>query len=109
MMILKDNKYDYYLCNESNFLYLESSYIKKGRWGWWQEDDPVTYTEIYETLQGYELGSYEFLFEEAEWFRHALINGRVSGITPTEEFFKNYKAIAREIKINNILNDLFDD
>jgi hypothetical protein len=109
MIIIADNKYDYYLCNETNSLYLESSYVPRGRWGWWSDDEPTQYNEIYALLEGYELGSYDFLFEEKKWFRHVLINGRRSGITPTELFFRNYKALVREIKINNILDEYNDD
>ena len=109
MTILTDKGDDYYLCNESNFFYLESSYIKINRWSWWDEKETLFYEDIYKILAGYELGSYEFLFNEVKWFQHVLIGGRISGITPTEEFFKNYKALSRDIKIDNILNDIFDD
>ena len=107
MMILKENNYEYYLCNEQNFLYLEISYLKN--WSWWKEEEPLHYKDVYELLLGYELGSYEYLFDEVKWFEHIMINRRISGITPTEEFFKNYKALARDIQIDNIINDFFND
>jgi len=106
MIIIADNQFDYYLCDESNSFYLESCYVPRGRWSWWSDEEPTQYDDVYVLLEGYELGSYDFLFQEAKWFRHVLIRGVKSGITPTEEFFKNYKALARDIKIDIILNDL---
>jgi hypothetical protein len=106
MIIIADNKYDYYLCNEFNSFYL-SPY--KPKYSWYDEEEEViTYSEIYAMLEGYELGSFDYIFNEAKLFEHIIINN-LNAITPTDNFKNYYHAFIRDIKIENIINDIFDD
>jgi len=75
MIIIADNKYDYYLCNEFNSFYLSPYKPKKYRsYNWWDNDEEsINYTKIYTMLEGYELGSYDYIFNEAKFFEHILI------------------------------------
>ena len=66
-MILKDKR-EYYLCDDQNFLYLQPFYG-------------------YDIITGYELGSYNFLFYDMNFFEYT--QGHITGviIVPTNHFF----------------------
>ena len=103
MMILKD-KYEYYLCDDQNFFFLEPFY--SGRvtdYDWFNGIHNIDFRENYDTIAGYELGEYEYLFEEVKFFEYK--QGYITGtiIMPTKHFVDNFKAFVRDIKINDIL------
>ena len=105
MMILKDKR-DFYLCDDFNFFYLESVYKRRGRYDWHWDDNFLDLEDSYNLIAGYELGSHEFLFNDTLKFFEYKTSYKQTGtiITPTYEFMDNFKAWAREIKINDILN-----
>lgn len=109
MMIIKDNS-SYYLCDDNNFLYLESFC---NRWSiehqrykpWYVEDKTIDFREYYEELAEYELGSQDYLLNEVKFFEYKnnyANNG--TSIIATEHFLKDFRAWARQIKINHILD-----
>ena len=104
MMILKD-KNDFYLCDDSNFFYLEAIYRRRGRYDWNWEENFIELWDSYNLIAGYELGSHEFLFDEMRFFEYKTSYKQIGTIiVPTYYFIQNFKAWAREIKINDILN-----
>lgn len=100
MMIIKDG-YEFYLCDEQNFFCLENFYTISTYW----ENKTIDFRDYYEDLQGYELGTLEYLFNE--FFEYKISRGKNGAIIkPIEKFLEKFKAWARDIKINNILEDL---
>jgi hypothetical protein len=92
MRIINEGKYGhiYYLYDESNTFLLNS--IPKG------------FDDIYKSLLLTELGSIEYLFEEAKLFYWTKIGAaRRAAVEPTDELINNAAAWVREIKINSIL------
>lgn len=102
MTIIK-NGYEFYLCDEQNFFCLENFYTIPSYW----ESKTIDFREYYEELEGYELGTHEYLFEEVKFFEYKISRGKNGAtIKLREEFLEKFKAWARDIKINNILEDL---
>ena len=109
MMIIKDG-YDFYLCDDQNFFCLDNFYTISTYWDYYTDkwkSDIIDFREYYEDLQGYELGTHEYLFDEVKFFEYKISRGKNGAtIKPREEFLEKFKAWARDIKINNILEDL---
>ena len=85
-MIVNSEK-GFYLCDEKNELY-------------------IGHNPIYKKLEGIELGSYEFLFNEAMLFTWTR---RTMEVKPTSELLNNSQAWVRDIKIDNLFNDDITD
>lgn len=108
-MILKD-KNDYYLCDDDNLFHLECFYIYNGYYSktiYNPCGETIDLQDYYNELLDYELGTYEYLFYDVQFFEHNTHYKRNgTSITPTKEFLINFKAWARDIKINNIIYDI---
>lgn len=101
MFILID-KGDYYLCDDENVIYLQPSFHENNDDDyWWANIPPFDYLPYYKDLCDYDIGTYDYIFNEQKLFRHVVYH-QVCVVVPTENLIQNYKSFARDIKINNI-------
>lgn len=77
--------YEWFLCDEKNQISIERSY-----------------EEALKMLEGFDLGSYEYLFNEEMLFKW---KRRGTTIELADRLLKNPKAWVREIKIKDLLSD----
>lgn len=97
MKIIKDGC-DFYLCDDDNLFHLADTYTYIYRFQY----NVIYYTDYYNEIEGYELGSHEYLFNEMNFFEYYTSLTGKAQIKPTDEFLNKFKAWSRDIKINNI-------
>lgn len=101
------NDYQYNLIDDDNKFYLESVIETKKRYAnlhypW--NDNYIDMSLYYDLILGYDIGTYKFLFNDNSYFEYERINKVGMIIVPTDDFILSFKAFARDIKIEEILN-----